>query len=88
MAVTWDDVFETAKEARARENQKDATWDNVTHHVKKAKASYNSKRPVRKLGRSFRNIAPAIVHKLDYAPDELYIGVVCHGLKLIFDVSL
>lgn len=86
--ITWDDVTKTAKEARVRENQKNTTWDTVTHTAKKAKASYNSKGPLRKLGRSLGDIAPAIVHKLDYAPDEMYIGVVCHGLKFLFDVSI
>jgi hypothetical protein len=85
--ITWDDVSRSAKEARATENDRNITWDAVTHTAKKATASYNSKGHLRKLGRSFGNIAPAIVHKLDYAPDEMYIGVVCHGLKLVFDVS-
>jgi hypothetical protein len=86
-SITWDDVSKTAKEARARDNKKDTTWDTVVQTTKKAKASYNSKGPLRKLGRSFGDIAPAIVHKLDYAPDQMYIKIVCQSLKFIFDVS-
>jgi hypothetical protein len=86
-SITWDDVSKTAKEARARDNKKDTTWDTVVQTTKKAKASYNSKGPLRKLGRSFGDIAPAIVHKLDYAPDQMYIKIICQSLKFIFDVS-
>lgn len=53
----------------------------------KSKIDYNSKGRIHKFGRSFGDIAPAVVHKLDYAPDEMYIGIICQGLKFIFDVS-
>ena len=82
--VTWDDVSSTAKEARALDNQQGKLWETA---MQKAEASYNSKGRLRKLGRSIGDVAPAIVYKLDFAPDEMYIGVVCQGLKFVFDVS-
>jgi hypothetical protein len=86
--VTWDDVSRTAKEAREDQNdQKNPTLDNVIHRLDRTKAEYSSKGRLHKFGRSFGDIAPAIVHKLDYAPDEMYIGIICQGLKFIFDVS-
>ncbi|KAG9529807.1 hypothetical protein KCU93_g3194, partial [Aureobasidium melanogenum] len=81
--VTWDDVFSAAKEARALDNQN--SRETV---MQKAKVSYNSKERLRKLGRSIEDVAPAIVHELDFAPDEMYIGVVCQGLKFVFDVAI
>lgn len=82
--VTWNDVYRTAKEARALDNQQGKPWEIA---IQKAEASYSSKGRFRKLGRSIGDIAPAIVHKLDFGPDEMYVGVVCQGLKFVFDVS-
>ncbi|KAH0174529.1 hypothetical protein KCU67_g712, partial [Aureobasidium melanogenum] len=83
--VTWNDVSSAAKEARALDDQKDKAWDSA---VQKAKASYNSKGRLRKLGRAIGDTAPAVVHVLDFAPDEMYIGVVCQALKFVFDVAI
>lgn len=55
--------------------------------MKSARADYNSKGRFRKAGRSLGDIAPAIVHKLDFAPDQMYVNVICQGLKFVFDVS-
>jgi hypothetical protein len=41
--------------------------------MKAAKADYSSKGLLRKAGRSLGNIGPAIVHKLDFAPDQMYV---------------
>jgi hypothetical protein len=81
--ATWNDVFESARLAR-QEDQK----GSIVDRLKQARVSYDSKGRLHRIGRKFGDIAPAIVHKLDYAPDEMYIGVVCQGLKFVFDVSL
>jgi len=86
--VTWDDVSQTARKAREdQDNQKTLSPNNVVHRLDRAKADYLSKGRLHNFGRSLGDIAPSIVHKLDYAPDEMYIGIVCQGLKFIFDVS-
>ncbi|KAG9658480.1 hypothetical protein KCU95_g9428, partial [Aureobasidium melanogenum] len=83
--VTWNDVFGAAKEARALDDQKAKSWDSA---MQQAKASYNSAGRFRKLGRSIGDAAPAVVHVLDFGPDEMYIGVVCQALKFVFDVAI
>jgi hypothetical protein len=86
--ATWDDVSQTSKEARIRQNKKkDNTWNSIMDTMKNAKADYGSKGRLRKAGRSLGDIAPAIVHKLDFAPDQMYVNIVCQGLKFVFDVG-
>ncbi|KAH0283181.1 hypothetical protein KCU62_g9179, partial [Aureobasidium sp. EXF-3399] len=87
--LTWDDVAVASKEARIRENtRKDTTWSTIVDTVKTARADYNSKGRFRKVGRSLGDIAPAIVHKLDFAPDQMYLNVICQGLKFVFDAAI
>jgi hypothetical protein len=74
--VTWDDVSKTAAEAR-QEHQNDTTLGSVVNRVKQAKADYSSKGRLHKIGRSLGDIAPAIVHKLDFAPDQMYVNTIC-----------
>ena len=76
--ITWVDVFKSAERARARNDQEDMT---VMHSAK----PNSPRKQSRKLRRSR---TPSILHTLDYAPSEMYIGIICHGLNFIFDVSM
>jgi len=81
-----DEVSKIAKKVEASSDKKKLTWQDVIDTAKGAEAVYNRKGFVRKFGRSMGDMGPAVVDKLDQAPEDMYIGVVCRGLKLIFGV--
>lgn len=85
-SASLDEVSKIAKKVEASSDKKKLTWQDVIDTAKGAEAAYNRKGFVRKFGRSMGDMGPAVVDKLDQAPEDMYIGVVCRGLKLIFGV--
>ncbi|THX32058.1 hypothetical protein D6C77_01696 [Aureobasidium pullulans] len=87
-SASLDEVSKIAKKVEASSDKKKLTWQDVIDTAKGAEAAYNRKGFVRKFGRSMGDMGPAVVDKLDQAPEDMYIGVVCRGLKLIFGVAI
>ncbi|THW63371.1 hypothetical protein D6D19_09652 [Aureobasidium pullulans] len=87
-SASLDEVSKIAKKVEASSDKKKLTWQDVIDAAKGAEAAYNRKGFVRKFGRSMGDMGPAVVDKLDQAPEDMYIGVVCRGLKLIFGVAI
>ncbi|THX75791.1 hypothetical protein D6D04_07164 [Aureobasidium pullulans] len=87
-SASLDEVSKIAKKVEASSDKKKLTWQDVIDTAKGAEVAYNRKGFVRKFGRSMGDMGPAVVDKLDQAPEDMYIGVVCRGLKLIFGVAI